>query len=146
MPSNRMLRVNELMKRELGCLCEREIAPTPGTLLTVTEVRTAPDLRQAVVFVSVLGDDKAQQQSFEALRRKRTLLQRELAHRVQLKYTPVLKFELDQTLRRADRVLAIMDELHLQDATPTDPEQPDPPVHGSQTVNGELTSRNNAHA
>ena len=113
--SERMLRVNELLRRELAVLCEREISPGFDGLVTITGVETSPDLRQATVFVSILGDEQHHQLALQLLTRKRKLLQREVARHVTLKYTPVLRFKIDRTAETADRVLAILDDLHLPD-------------------------------
>jgi len=110
-----MLRVNELIRRELGDLCERRIVSDLNALLTVTHVDTSPDLRQATVLVSVMGDEAQRRDALKLLHRNRGLFQREIARRTQLKYTPVLRFQLDETMEQADRVLAIIDELDLSD-------------------------------
>jgi len=122
MRSNRMRRVDELLRRELGTQFERLIAPELDALVTITAVTTSPDLRQATVSVSVMGSEAAQTAALRLLQKRRTLLQRELAQHVKLKFTPVLSFHLDETLARADRVLALMDELGLDEAAAADPD------------------------
>lgn len=129
MSANRMRRVNELLRRELGILCERDIMPRMTALVTITEVKTSPDLRHADVFVSVLGDEEQRAEAIRRMYRNRVRFQTELAHRVNLKYTPVLKFRHDRTAENADRVLSILDELDLpeEDAPETDvPDRTDP--------------------
>jgi ribosome-binding factor A len=111
MPSERMRRVNELIRRELGVLCERDISPNLPYLVTITQVQTAPDLRQAVVYVSVMGDETQHREALRLLLKRRALLQHELNERIQLKFTPVLTFKLDQATAQADRVLSILEEL-----------------------------------
>jgi ribosome-binding factor A len=73
--ANRLARVNELLKRELGYLCEREGFSTSSSLVTITEVKVSPDLRYADVLVSVFGDDAARQEAMRTLARQRIHLQ-----------------------------------------------------------------------
>jgi ribosome-binding factor A len=109
-----MLRVNELVKRELGLLCERDVAPQCDGLVTITRVEVTPDLRHATVFVSVFGaGDDGEARVFGLLKRLRRDWQRHLSKTVILKYTPVLRFEPDHTAENADRVFAILRELAL---------------------------------
>jgi len=127
MTSTRMLRVNELLKRELGVLLERELLDQFNALVTVTRVDTAPDLRQATVYVSVFGNDAQEQQALRRLQKGRSLLQREIGRRVELKYTPVLRFKIDRTMADADRILTILDELDLTEESDLE-DPPAPPV------------------
>ena len=109
----RLVRVNELVKRELGFLCERDGLAAVGALVTVTGVKVSPDLRHADVLVSVFGDDNAWRKAMGMLLDNRKRLQQELAANVKLKYTPVLRFHEDRTVAEADRVLRIINELEL---------------------------------
>ena len=120
MVSTRMRRVNELMRRELAELCERLLPAELAVHLTVTEVRTSPDLRQAKAFVSVYGPDDRRTAVLKELHECRTAFQRAIGRHTGLKYTPVLSFELDETLARADRVLGIIDSLDLKNG-PSEP-------------------------
>lgn len=124
MKYNRMQRVNELIKRELGMLCERDVVSEIHGLLTVTSVDTAPDLRTATVNFSVLGSDEDRKHALDVLRKHRRRLQAELNRRVELKFTPVLTFRIDRSLEAADRVLTILDDLDLSDV-PDAGETPD---------------------
>ncbi len=113
--SKRMVRIDELLRRELGTLCEKLVAPHVQALVTVTKVQCAPDLREAMVYVSVLGDIETHAQTMRLLQSVRRELQQELAHRVILKYTPKLRFREDQTAEQADRVLTLLDGLQIPD-------------------------------
>lgn len=110
---DRMLRVNELVKRELSERIERDIAAEAKGLVTVTAVKVAPDLRSAHVMVSVLG--AKEETVLEMLERDRADLQRALARNTSLKYTPILDFRIDRSLQKADEVLDIIDELDIDD-------------------------------
>ena len=115
MKAERMRRVNGLIQRELGMLCEREIAPYLSGLVTITKVKTSPDLRHAQVYFSVLGGEDAHREALSLMLDKRVHLQHEIAAKVKLKYTPVLKFHVDQSPEEADNVLSIISELGLDD-------------------------------
>ncbi len=115
MKYDRMRRVDELLRREIGRICERDIVPELSSLLTITQVKTAPDLRHAQVFFSVFGPPDEQTKAYRLLNRKRAQMQKEVGSAVQLKYTPVLHFKVDHTPEQADRVLSILDELDLSD-------------------------------
>jgi ribosome-binding factor A len=113
MQSQRITRINELLKRELATVLYREMAGESFDFaaVTVTRVETSPDLRQARVMVSVRGDDAAAARVFRHLNRHRGRLQ-DLCHRaVKLKYTPVFRFERDLAIELGDRVLALISEL-----------------------------------
>ena len=125
MKRDRMRRVDEVMRREIGVLVERTVASEVSVLVTVTQVKTSPDLRHATVFFSVLGGDNDPQPVLEALRRWRGEFQKEIARRVQMKYTPVLRFKFDDNPEKADHLLGILGELDLADTPEVSP-IPDP--------------------
>lgn len=114
--SKRMMRVDELLRRELGTLCEELVAPHASAPVTITRVHCSPDLREACVFFSVLGNDEQRGQAMRLMLTARKEMQHELSRRVILKYTPRLSFREDRTAERADRVLAILDALQLPGA------------------------------
>ena len=108
----RMLRVNELLKRELGQVLERLRSDDSPCLTTVTRVKASPDLRRARVSVSVYGGGpQAGERTLAFLRRHRKEIQQQIGSHVKMKYTPVLEFCLDDRLDQADRVMKILDEL-----------------------------------
>ncbi len=108
---NRMVRINELIKRSLGDLIRREVGFESG-LITITAVDVAPDLHNARVYFSVIGNGpNAGHQAMKALNSHRSNLQRLMSREVVLKYTPVLQFILDSTAERGVRVVQILDDL-----------------------------------
>lgn len=113
MTNKRMRRVDELLKRELGILCERHVVSELKCLMTITKVKTSPDLRNAQVFFSVLGDDEDWAATQASLDQHRVALQSGIASVVKLKYTPVLHFKPDTIFEQADRVFSIIDKLDL---------------------------------
>ena len=111
-----MIRVNELLKREIGLLLYRIVDDDRCDLsaVTVTHVMTAPDLHQAKVLVSVRGDETLKEQVMRFFRRKRPEIQHELSRKVPLKYTPRLTFELDPSLELGDHVLDVLQHLDTE--------------------------------
>jgi ribosome-binding factor A len=108
---HRLERVNEVIRRELSEIISREITFGAQTLVTLHAVDVTPDLRQCHVFVSVIGKADQRKRALTELGAQRAMLQRELAKRVTLKYTPHLNFKLDESIERGSRILEIMQDL-----------------------------------
>ncbi len=111
-PSQRQLRVGELIRRALSEILLRGDLHEPGlsgVSITVGEVRTSPDLKLATVYVLPLGGHDAQR-ALEALNRARTEIRREVARTVQLRYSPDLRFVLDESYDRMDRTREMLGE------------------------------------
>ena len=106
---HRMLRVNEVVKRELSGIIAREMS-FEGALVSINHVEVTPDLKNAHVFVSVLGT-QARESVMSKLTSHRPALQAELARHVTMKYTPHLIFHLDNSIERGTRVIEIMQEI-----------------------------------
>jgi len=104
-----MLRVNEVVKRELSGIIAREMS-FEGALVSINHVDVTPDLKNAHVFVSVLGT-QAGESVMSKLTSHRPALQAELARHVTMKYTPHLIFHLDNSIERGTRVIEIMQEI-----------------------------------
>lgn len=110
MRGGRIRRVNEAMRAVLSDAIATEIKDPRVGFVTVTGVKTSPDLRHARVYVSVLGDDAAREGTMEGLRSAHGFLQRRLASELTLKHTPALTFEYDDTVDRGMRISQILDE------------------------------------
>jgi len=112
---NRLVRVAEIIKRELSSIIARELE-FDLLLVTVHYVDLTPDLKNAHVFVSGIGTDAELDRAIRALEDARTVIQAALAKRVVIKNTPHLHFHIDRSVERGSRVLAIMNELGLETA------------------------------
>jgi ribosome-binding factor A len=110
MASERMRRVDEAIRQVLADVLAGELADPRVGFVTVTDVKTSPDLRNARVFVSVLGDEPAREATLAGLRSAHGLLQRQLASELRLRRTPTLEFIYDPTTDRALRVEALLRE------------------------------------
>ncbi len=111
MPSLRLQRVRELLKREIGEVIRREFPVSEAGLVTVNDVDVAGDLHSAVVFISILGNADQQKRGLTLLTNNRKRIQGLVGRAVVLKYTPTLKFIIDDSVVRGNRVLQIIDEL-----------------------------------
>ena len=123
MSSHRLLRVRELLKRQIGEAIRRELPVDQAGLITVNDVEVSGDLRHASVFISMLGSADQQRTGLMLLRQNRTRLQELLAKSVILKYTPQLRFVADDSVLRGNRVLDIIAELERNEPSP-DPDSP----------------------
>jgi ribosome-binding factor A len=109
-PVPRMRKVNELV-REIVAEEVTELKDPGIGFVTITGVDTSPNLRNAVVFYSVLGTEEEIEATGEALQRAHSRLQRAVARQTRLKYTPVLHFEPDAAVERGVRINRILHDL-----------------------------------
>jgi ribosome-binding factor A len=107
MSSDRMRRVNEAVREVLSDAMKTLKDPRVG-FVTVTAVKTSPDLRHARVYVSVLGDEDARAASLVGLSSAHGFLQRRIASELRLKHTPALEFEYDDTIERGMRLTQML--------------------------------------
>ena len=108
--SNRTIRINELMQREISAIL-RQRYQAEAVAVTITEVRVAPDLRDARVFVSIVGDADFATEKLRWLRRQAPGIREELSRRIVLKYLPKMQYVLDASSAVSTRVLQILDEI-----------------------------------
>src|SRR6266571_3775851 len=111
MSSLRLQRVRELLKREIGEAIRREFPVSEAGLVSVNDVDVAGDLHSAIVFVSIFGNSEQQKRGFSLLARHRKRIQGLVGRAVVLKYTPTLRFVMDDSVLRGNRVLEIIEEL-----------------------------------
>ncbi len=111
MPSHRLQRVRELLKRAIGEVVRREFPVSETGLVSVNDVEVAGDLRSATVYISVLGDADQQRRGLALLAQHRARIQGLVARTVVLKFTPTLRFVVDDSVVRGNRVLQIIEEL-----------------------------------
>ena len=109
--SLRLQRVRELLKREIGEVIRRQLPVDEVGLINVNDVDVAPNLHNATVFIGVLGGDAQKKRAMEALEQSRKRIQGYLGKAVVLKYTPHLRFVLDESVEKGNRILRLLDEL-----------------------------------
>ena len=122
MPSLRQQRVRELLKRTVGEILRRELDSESCGIITVNDVGMANDLHSAMIFVSVLGSDEQKRTAAKSLKSERSRIQYMLGREVVLKYTPRIKFELDDAIEAGNRVMSILEE--MEQTNSTDPTKP----------------------
>jgi ribosome-binding factor A len=112
--SERMRRVDESVRQVLAEAVGELKDPRIG-LVTITGVKTSSDLRQARVFVSVLGSEKKRDATLRGLEAAHGVLQSQLARELRMKRTPQLTFEYDPSVERGVRMSQLIDELAPDD-------------------------------
>ncbi|CCB67971.1 30S ribosome-binding factor RbfA [Hyphomicrobium sp. B1] len=115
-PSQRMLRVGELIRHKLSELLSRgEIHDDvlASHVITIPEVRLSPDLKLATVYVMPLGGNDVKP-VIEALTRNKKYIRAEVAHTLNLRYAPDLRFREDETFEEATRIDRLLDSERVQ--------------------------------
>jgi ribosome-binding factor A len=110
-----MRRVNEAVRQVLSEAIGQLKDPRIG-FVTVTGVKTSPDLRHARVFVSVLGAERKRTQTLAGLKAAHVVLQSHIAQELRMKRTPQLEFEYDPSVERGVRMSKLIDELAPDDS------------------------------
>lgn len=120
----RMERVNGLLREEIADLLSSQVNdPRLRGIITITQVRTATDLRSARVYVSVMGAEAVRQEALAGIQSSASYLRRELRSRVSLRHVPFLTFQLDDAMLEANRLMQLIDGLEVQEE-PGDGAQP----------------------
>jgi ribosome-binding factor A len=115
-----MRRVDEAMRAVLSDAIAKDLKDPRVGFVTVTGVKTSPDLRHARVYVSVLGDEAERSASIDGLRSAHGFLQRRLADELTLKHTPSLTFEYDDSVDRGMRISRLLQESATLEESPSD--------------------------
>jgi ribosome-binding factor A len=110
MSAGRMRRVDEAVRAVLSDAIAKDLQDPRVGFVTVTAVKTSPDLRHARVYVSILGDEQARSDSLAGLRSATGFLQGRVAAELTLKHTPALAFEYDESVDRGMRITRLLNE------------------------------------
>ena len=119
--SRRLDRVNELLRREIGIVVQKDYE-WHGKLVTISEVEVTQDLKEGKVWTSVLGGEG--QSVIDRLNRDHGSIQGKVMKRVVLKSTPVLRFMLDNSASRGVGIVNLLDEVEKLPKAPEEPESP----------------------
>ncbi len=117
--SKRLLRVSELLKRELSNYISRELE-FQNVLVSIHGVDVTPNLKKAHVFVGVIGDQNVITGVIKKLNRNRVAMQAYIGKRVTMKFTPRLEFHADDSVERGVRVLSLLEDIEEEDPVPLD--------------------------
>ena len=138
--SPRMRKVNEILREAIADECQSLKDPRIG-FLTITGVETAPDLRNATVFYSVLGDEA--DDAAEALASAAPRIRAAVGAQVRMKYVPKLSFAVDPSIEYGQRISTILRSIEHQDepalgggggAEATGPDSQEPDVNGAESL------------
>jgi len=110
----RMERVNEQMRREIGTMLQQDFQDPRLKLVTILHVDVSKDLRHAVVFYSVLGEEKKIQEVGAVLERLRGYVRKLVGERISMRYTPEIRFEYDQSVAYGAQIEKTIQEIHDQ--------------------------------
>ena len=110
MGDGRMRRVDEAVRAVLSDAITKDLKDPRIGFVTLTAVKTSPDLRHARVFVSVLGDAQTRTETLDGLRSAHGFLQGRVAAELSLKHTPMLSFEYDESIDRGMRISRLIDQ------------------------------------
>jgi ribosome-binding factor A len=125
-------RVGDQIRQELSELLSRGAVHDPGIgFITLTRVKVSPDLQQARVYYTSMGDEKARRETEKALARATPFFKRQVGQRLQLRRVPELQFQFDESIAHQDRVEQILRDLKEEEAkrtaatadTPDDPDR-----------------------
>jgi len=125
-PSRRLQRVSELLRREMSEIIRRDFPIEQAGLLTINDVVVAPDLRTATAFVGFVGTPAQRKAAPDRLESRASRFQQILGSHLRLKWTPVVRFVLDDSVERGNRVLAVIEEIEHQ--APNTPAATKPPA------------------
>jgi len=117
MTSNRMVSVGRQIQAEIADIIRSEIDDPLIGFVTITDVEMSPDLKHARVYYSVLGDEEQKEASGRGLRRAGSFIRGLIGERMELRYTPTLRFVHDETPERAQRIEELLRE-NAADMTP----------------------------
>lgn len=115
-------RVADQIRAELAQLLARDVHDPGIGFVTLTRVQVSPDLQQARVYYTALGDDQARRGSTRALDRAAPFLRRQIGARLRLRRVPELKFLYDDSIAGQDRIERLLNEIHAN-APDTDDNQ-----------------------
>jgi ribosome-binding factor A len=120
-PSPRAVRVGDQLRVEITEILAREVHDPGIGFLTVTRVKVTPDLQQARIYYTTLGDEKARKDTGKALGRATPFLRRQVARRMNFKRVPELQFFYDESIEQHDRIERILREIESERAGAAQP-------------------------
>jgi len=104
----------QLIQRAVSEVISKDLRDPHIGFVTVTDVKVSPDLRQATLFVSVLGAREDVEDTLKHLRRALGFISRKIAPKIDMRYTPTLSIVHDDTELKADRIERLIDKLHME--------------------------------
>ena len=115
MSQMRAQRVGEQIKKELSDILMREVKDPRVEFVTVTGVDVTGDLQQATVYFTVLGEPEEKEETMQALKKARGFIRSEIGKRIQLRKTPDIEFEFDESIAHGNRIEKLINDLKKED-------------------------------
>ncbi|NLL04327.1 MAG: 30S ribosome-binding factor RbfA [Clostridiaceae bacterium] len=113
---DRTVRISEEMKREISTIIQSELKdPRLSCMISVTSVNVTKDLRYAKVYVSIMGNDEEKKNALDGLKSAAGFIRREVGQRIQLRYTPEVQFELDNSIEHGAYISKLINDTVKQD-------------------------------
>ncbi|MBV8488730.1 MAG: 30S ribosome-binding factor RbfA [Planctomycetaceae bacterium] len=140
MTSHRSLRVAEAIREVVAAAVLFEAADPRLRSVTVLRAEVSADLRQATVYVSVMGSQADARLALRGLKHAAGFLQSKVADRLQMRYTPVLSFKLDDSVKKSIEIGRLIDEAVASDQRPVPPAE-EPPGQEHADSSGGVDSR-----
>lgn len=110
-------RINEEIKKEVSSIIQNDIKdPRLSAMVSITNVDVTKDLRYAKIFVSIFGSEESKQESIEALKSSAGFVRREVGNRINLRYTPQILFEIDNSIEHGMHINQILHDIKEKDA------------------------------
>jgi ribosome-binding factor A len=117
--STRQEKVKEFLKIEVSDIVLKEIRDPRLGFVTVTDAQVTKDLRHAVIYISVLGDDEQRQDSLRILQKASGFIRSEFGRRASMKVIPEITFKFDSAVEQGSRIFELLQEVKHE------PEEPD---------------------
>jgi ribosome-binding factor A len=115
MPSHRSLRIAQAIREVVATAILFEVADPRVRSVTVLRVEVSGDLRQATIYVSVMGTEVEQKQALQGLNHAAGFLQARVAARLQTRFTPILSFKADESVKKSVAIGRLIDEAVASD-------------------------------
>ena len=117
MVKHRAGRINEEVRREISSIIQYDLKdPRVNAMVSITKVNVTKDLRYAKVFVSIFGSDNEKKSTIDALKSSSGFIRREIGHRINLRYTPEIIFELDNSIEQGMHIDALLAQLKKENS------------------------------
>ncbi len=126
MPSHRSLRMAEAIREVVSSAILFEVADPRVHSITVLRVELSDDLRNARVFVSVMGTEEEQKVAMRGLNSAAGFLQARVAARLQTRFTPILSFQRDDSVKKSIALSRLIDDALAADRRPETDAEPSP--------------------
>lgn len=115
MKSIRLEKINSLLREEIGSIIQRDLKDPRIGFVSILEVRTSPDLREARVFVSVFAEEEDKRKTIKGLKSASGFIHNEIKDRLRLRHIPNIIFELDDSIEKGAHILELIDKISREE-------------------------------